>query len=111
MKREIKTLVSRINRRQLRNNTQRVLLAMLTSDQEWVSRTSLKVPSVGARIRDLRKARFGGFKVECATATKLARRANNTGNNRQTFYRLDPASITLSRVTKAFEGVIADNTK
>lgn len=106
MKKEVKQLVSRVNRRQL-TNTQKALLALLTAKEEWVARTSIRVPSVGARIRDLRKSEFGSFRVTCGTATTAK---VTTRTPRQTFYRLDPNSVTLSRVTKAFKGVITTNT-
>lgn len=108
----VKTLVSRINRRRLTNNTQKALLALLTANEEWVSRSSIRVPSVGARLRDLRKPQFGGFKVECASANKLERRTRRgSSGNRQTFYRLNPNSVTLSKVVKVFEGVINTSDK
>lgn len=113
MQREVKTLVSRISRRRLTNNTQRALFALLTANEEWVSRSSIRVPSVGARLRDLRKPQFGGFKVECASANRLERTeptGRRTQNRtRQTFYRLNPNSITLAKVSKVFEGVVASS--
>ncbi|HVI39878.1 MAG TPA: hypothetical protein VM577_04390 [Anaerovoracaceae bacterium] len=105
----VRRIVDRIDRRKLRNNTQRVLLALLTSNEEWVSRTALRVPSVGARLRDLRKERFGGFQVQCHTATELKRQHATRSTNRPTFYRLNPRTVTLHRVMKAFEGVITNS--
>lgn len=105
MDKNIMNLVKRVNKRLLTNNTQRALLALLTADTEWVSRTSLRIPSVGARLRDLRKSQFGGFKVQCTTASKLARKTKGA-TSRQTFYRLDPATVTVNKVTKVLEGVI-----
>ncbi len=98
----VQNMIDRIDRRQLRNNTQRALLTLLTTDSEWVSRTSMRIPSAAARLRDLRKEEFGGFKVECASATELKRNAAP----RQTFYRLDTRTVTASRLQKAFEGVV-----
>ena len=111
MQSDVKNIVRKINRRQLTNNTQRALFALLTAKTEWVARTAINVPSVGARIRDLRKPQFGRFAVQCATANKLERRARKGASTRQTFYRLDPQSVTAKKVTKVFEGVIAINTK
>lgn len=112
MQNEVKSMVSRINKRRLTNNTQRVLLTLLTSKSEWVSRTSIRIPSVSARLRDLRKAQFGGFKVECASANKLERKTRKGAvHSRQTFYRLNPTSVTTSRVAKVFEGVINTSNK
>lgn len=112
MQNNVKTLVARIDRRRLTNNTQRALLALLTAKEEWVSRSSIRVPSAAARVRDLRKVQFGGFKVECASANKLKRRnQKGTVGHRQTFYRLNPNSVTLTKVAQVFEGVINTSSK
>lgn len=100
----IKTLLAKVNRRKLKNNTQRVLLTLLTTKNKWVSRSSIKIPSVGARLRDLRKPQFGSFKVECTSGSSLGKRSQE--NSRPTYYRVNPNSVTVSRVTKVFEGVI-----
>lgn len=104
MQTEIKNMISKIDRRKLTNNTQRALLALLTATTEWVPRTSINVPSVGARLRDLRKTEFGQFQVQCKRPRQLERKTR-TAN--QTFYRLDPKSVTLKKVQKVFEGVIS----
>ena len=98
MKREVRNLLDKINRRSL-NNTQKVLLRLLNADGEWVSRTTIRVPSVGSRIRDLRKVEFGAFSVRCATASELQRRP---ASGKATFYALDPRSVTGTRVRQAF---------
>lgn len=98
MRREVRSLLEKINRRSL-NNTQRVLFRLLSADGEWVSRSAIRVPSVGSRIRDLRKAEFGGFGVRCATATALQRR---TRDGKATFYALDTSTVTSARVRQAF---------
>lgn len=108
MDKNVKNIVRQVeqNRRALTNNTQRALLALLTATTEWVPRTALRsIPSVGSRIRDLRKPSFGGFRVKCSTAGQLDRKTSAAGS-RQTFYRLDPSSITMNRVQRVFEGVI-----
>jgi hypothetical protein len=111
MQSDIQNLVSKINKRRLTNNTQRALLALLTSKSEWVARTAMRIPSIGARIRDLRKAQFGRFTVQCASANRLERRTRRN-SARQTFYRLDPNSVTAAKVARVFKGVIAtSNTK
>ena len=47
-------IIVRIHRRRLVNNVQKVLLSLVKASKDgWVPRTSLRVPSVGARIRDL----------------------------------------------------------
>lgn len=119
MQDDIKKLLASINRRKLKNNTQKVLFTLLTAKNEWVSRSSIRIPSVGARLRDLRKPQFGGFKVECASANKLGKRTRTRTqltiqgpvatleNTRPTYYRVNPSSVTLSNVTKIFEGVIS----
>lgn len=124
MQDDVKKLLASVNRRKLRNNTQKVLFALLTARNEWVSRSSIRVPSVGARLRDLRKPQFGGFQVECVSASKLGKRTQTRriarkgefvrqGDNslnsvtRSTYYRVNPNSVTVSRVAKVFEGVIS----
>lgn len=107
----ITQLISKINRRMLKNNTQRVLFSLLTSKEDWVSRSSLRVPSASARLRDLRKPEFGAFDVQCVSATELNRPSRSRGNHRPTFYRLNPRTVTVARVTAVFEGVIANQTK
>ena len=104
----VKEVVSRVDRRQLRNNTQKVLLSLLnpTSKDGWVARTALRVPSASARVRDLRKAEFGGFQVECISASELGRRTASTVTSKQTFYRLVPNTVTVSAVQRALKGVI-----
>lgn len=112
MQSNVRNLLANVNRRKLKNNTQKVLFALLTAKTEWVSRSSIRIPSVGARLRDLRKPQFGGFKVECASAHKLGKRVRSASNpisleqTRPTYYRVDPSTVTLNRVTKVFEGVI-----
>ncbi len=109
---EIEQFVAKIDRRKLVNNTQRALYALLTSKRDWVSRNSIRVNSVGSRLRDLRKPEFGGFRVECVTGTKLGKNTvvttRATGRKvRQTFYRIAPSSVTLKKVINVFEGVVA----
>lgn len=97
--RMIETVVS--NRRSLTNNTQRVLVKLLTAENEdgWVSRTSMRVPSATRRLRDLRLEEFGGFVVECKSV-------GTQGRRHQTFYRVRPESVTLSALRKIFKEVI-----
>jgi hypothetical protein len=110
----VKQLVDQVDRRKLRNNTQKVLFALLTSSEESVSRSSLRIPSVSARLRDLRKDEFGAFDLQVrtveelnASAAKEGRATRKVKDPRSTFYRLNPRTITLSRVSKVFEGVIS----
>lgn len=109
MQEDVKTLVSRINRRKLETNKQRVLFTMLTSKTEWVRLSTIKVPGAGAQLRALRKA---GFAVEWTTASKLGRKSRGLSKeeaakaNRQTYYRINPDSVTLNRTASVFEGVV-----
>lgn len=101
-------VVSNVSRRSLTNNTQRVLLSLVnpTNKDGWVARTALRIPSVGARIRDLRKDEFGGFQVECVSATDLNKKNVSTVTTRQTFYRIVPRTVTVTALNKVFKGVI-----
>jgi len=103
---KVDILVNRINRRKLTNNTQRALLSLLIRKGQWMSRTTLRMPNVGSRIRDLRKSEFGAFKVDCVNANKLSRKRGSKITTRPTYYRLDPKSITLKALKRAFKGVI-----
>ena len=103
MKREVKTVLGQINRKSM-NNTQRVLMQLLNAEGEWVSRTSIRVPSVGSRLRDLRKAEFGSFDIRCATAQELSKRANV----RATFYSIEPRTVTGTSVRQAFRTAMTE---
>ena len=94
-------LLSNVNRRQLATNTQRVAYRLLNANGEWVSRKQLEtmVTSATARVRDLRKPQFGGFKVQCASAAELGKR----GDNHTFFYRIPPRSVRKSQVTQIFQ--------
>lgn len=112
--RQASRFVKRINRRTLNNNTQRVLHSLLTpqANDGWVARTAIHVPSATARIRELRRAEFGGFRVECITADELKSRnpsrcVRSSVTSNQTFYRVVPSSVTVTALQKVFKGVIA----
>lgn len=106
--RDVMKVVSKIDRRKLTNNTQKVLWDLLHATTEWVSSSSIKVPSATSRLRDLRKPEFGGFEVECASSSVLERKKHKRiSNYRQTYYRLVPDSVTLNRVNQVFKGVVA----
>lgn len=98
----VKETMLKISARKLKNNTQRALLALLKANGEWVSRRSLRIPSVAARLRDLRKEQYGEFEVVC----NVTSRRNPFKNKKSTYYRINPRSVTLNRVLKVFEGVI-----
>lgn len=89
--------VKNIEVKQLKNNTQKVLVSLLRRPGEWIPRSLLKTASPGSRIRDLRTEKFGGFRIETATPEKLNRR---TTHSNQTWYRLDPMSIDKQKVEK-----------
>ena len=100
-------MVRTVNRRRLVNNVQRVLLCLVKARNDgWVSRTSLRVPSASSRVRDLRKLEFGGFDVECRSASELNRVSRYTKTDKQTFYRIVPNSVTVARLSKVLKGVI-----
>jgi hypothetical protein len=112
--RQASRFVERINRRALSNNTQRVLHSLLTpqANDGWVARTAIPVPSATARIRELRRPEFGGFKVECITAEQLksrnpSRRVRSSVTDNQTFYRVVPSSVTVTALRQVFKGVIS----
>ena len=94
--------VSGLNRRKFTNNTQRVLHTLITANGEWVVRGAFRVPTSGARLRDLRKDRFGGFKVQCKSAASLGL----SGGRNTFYYRLPVKNVTLTRLQTIFEGVI-----
>lgn len=112
MKKEVKNLIDKIDRNKVKNNTQKALLALLSprAIDGWVARTAVPVKSAPSRIRELRRPEFGGFQVECVTASKLKelnpkRRIKSAVTNKQTFYRLT-GDVTVSALKKVFKGVI-----
>ncbi len=96
----IKSELQSINRRTLTNNTQKVAFRLLGANGEWVSRRDLErnISSAAARVRDLRKSQFGGFNVECASASELNRR----GEKGSYFYRITPASVKRAQIKTVF---------
>lgn len=94
------SMLRSVNRKQLRNNTQRIAYRLLSANGEWVSRRQLEtsVSSATARIRDLRKDEFGGFQVQCASATELGKR----GDQYTFFYRIPPRSVRKTQVETVF---------
>ena len=104
---QVSNVVRGVNRRRLVNNVQKVFLSLVSAGNDgWVPRTALRVPSVGARLRDLRKQEFGGFTIECRSANELNKVSRSVKTNRQTFYRIVPRSVTGSRVGRVLKGVI-----
>lgn len=86
----------------LKTNCQRALITLLTAKDPsgWVARESVKIPSATARLRELRSDRFG-FRVE-VRKDKPTRKGDRM--TQQTFYRLDPKTVTASRVRMALVG-------
>lgn len=105
---KIGQIVNRVNRRRLRNNTQKVLLALLGAGGEWVARTSLRIPSAASRIRDLRTLEFGKLDIECASAAELGVTRRSVKTKNPTYYRLNVASkaLTVGKISKIFDGAI-----
>lgn len=96
---QIKSVISSISRSQVKNNTQRVALRLLAADGQWVPRHKLtRVPSATARIRDLRKERYGSFQVECASSDELSRKTSK----KTYYYRIVPSSVTAEQVRSLF---------
>ena len=95
-------MVSSVDSRKLRNNTQRVLVALLRAEGEWVPRSNVRVANATSRMRELRRPEYGGFDVQVATAAELGR----TGGTRQTYYRINPRTITVDRVATVLRDAV-----
>lgn len=95
-------MVSSVDSTKIRNNTQRVLLALLKAEGDWVPRTSVRVANATSRMRELRRPEYGGFDVQVATAQELGR----PGGTRRTYYRLNPRTVTTERVATVLRGAI-----
>jgi hypothetical protein len=106
MRKDVRTLLAKIDRSKLQTNTQKVLYRLLNAENEWVSRSTIRIPSVGSRLRDLRKPQYGSFTVECETARSLQKRTR-AATNHPTFYRLNSSSVTREKVASIFKGVIS----
>lgn len=96
-------MVSSIDSRKLRNNTQRVCVALLRAEGDWVPRTEVRVANATSRIRELRRPEYGAFDVQVATATELGR----PGGVRRTYYRINPRTITADRVATVLRGAVS----
>jgi hypothetical protein len=100
LSKSVSAVVDSIQTRDCQNLTQKVLLTFLRSDKEFITRSSMRIPNVGSRVRDLRKPEFGGFTVQCVRGER------NPKGGYSTSYRLDPQSVTLDRVKMAFASAI-----
>lgn len=97
MNKTVKTTVSKVK---TTNNTQNVARKLIMADGQWVSRKDLErvASSAAARVRDLRKAEFGRFQVECKSAAALKK----TGKRTDYFYRIPSQSVTTQKVKAVF---------
>ena len=102
---DIKSFINKVDKRKFHNNLQRVMFSLLKREGGWLARTTLKVPNVGARLRDLRKDKFGNFNVECKSAKQLkkVKRVHKSKlTAHQTFYRLDLGSVSEDKLNRLF---------
>lgn len=98
MKSNVKNFVKNLNRRNFTNNTQRVLHTLLTAPGNgWVTLSRLRVPSAGARVRDLRKAQYGGLSVACSRSSEAGVRTAS-----DFVYRLNKSKITVEQLRQVF---------
>ena len=95
----VSQFMNRVDVRRLTNNTQRVLRAMLLTGGEWTNVSTLRRAvrtssrdALTARIRELRTAEFGGFNVEVRQVVRGGRNVFQ--------YRIDPRTVTTSRVAQ-----------
>jgi hypothetical protein len=97
----LKTTIQAIQKKtKITNNTQRVGVRLLSADGEWIPRSRLsRIPSATARVRDLRKAEFGGFRVECKSSDDLARKTSR----RTFYYRINPSKVTQRQIKTLFQ--------
>jgi hypothetical protein len=100
MSKTIQTTIQKISENtKITNNTQRVGLRLLSAAGEWIPRSRLtKVPSATARIRDLRKAEFGSFPVECKSSDDLSRKTSK----KTFYYRINVNKVTQKQIEKLF---------
>lgn len=97
----IKTTLQTINRRKLTSNTQKAAFRLLKANGAWVSRKDLErtISSASARVRDLRKSQFGGFKVEASSGSALNKRRATRGS---WYYRIVPDTVSEQQISKIF---------
>lgn len=105
LSKSVTSIVNSINARDCQSNTQKALLALLRgavdeTSEGFVSRSTMRIPNVGARIRSLRTKDFGEFTIECVRGER------NSKGGYSTHYRLDPRSVTADKVRMVFEGVV-----
>ena len=98
MKNSVTMYLETLNPRRFETNTQRALFKLLKSG-DWVRLNDFRIPSAGARIRDLRKERYGGFEVKCRSAASLER----NGSRHTFYYKLSQRNLTTAKVRRVFE--------
>ena len=96
----LKTTIKSVQKQsKITNNTQRVGVRLLSANGEWIPRSRLtRIPSATARVRDLRKAEFGGFRVECKSSDDLAKKTSK----RTFYYRINPNKVTQKQIKTLF---------
>jgi hypothetical protein len=102
MRQDVRNFVNSLDRKNFTNNNQRVLYNLLVSleggDGGWVSLNKFRVNFAGSRVRDLRKAKYGGFDVQCRSASRLERR----GGQHTFYYKLNQRNLSVSKLRKVF---------
>ena len=99
MNKQVRKVVDGINARDLKNNTQRALVAMLRRDGAWTSAKTLAVPSAASRLRDLRTSRFGSFDIE------MKRESGKV------LYRLETRGLTPEQVRSVVAETVSSSAK
>lgn len=96
----VKSVIKNVNRKSLMTNAQRVAYTLLNANGQWVPRTQLTrvAKSATARVRDLRKAEFGKFTVDCQPASAL----NRKGDSHTFFYRIRPTTVKKTQISTVF---------
>ena len=94
----VKRKLTLVNPRKLTSNTQKAAYRLLSANGKWLSKPDLDrtIGSAPSRVRDLRKSKFGSFRVECKQATELNKRGNAF------FYRINPNTVTHKQVDIVF---------
>jgi hypothetical protein len=95
---DIKKKLRTIKTDNLTNNTQKAAWRLLSAQGKWLSQPDLArtVKSASARVRDLRKAQFGSFRVDCKRASELKKRGDSF------FYRINPNNVTQRQLDTVF---------
>jgi hypothetical protein len=97
----LKTAIQSVQKTaKITNNTQRAGLRLLSFDGQWIPRSQLRhIPSATARVRDLRKATFGSFDVECKSSSELSKKLGK----KTYYYRISPSKVTSQQLKTLFK--------